>query len=124
MTRGQISIGFSLMLALFTGCYYDIEANLYGPPVDCTESVAGYAGYAADVAPMMSTACVGCHTGANPGGGLVLDTHAQQAAAADLMLELIQLPASSPDLMPPGAPLHPCDQELFETWIQNGKLND
>jgi hypothetical protein len=124
MKKGQTFIGFSLLVLFLTGCYYNVELDLYGPRVDCAETVAEYAGYAAHIDPMISTACADCHSGANPEGGLLLETHAQQAAAADLILELIQLPASSPDLMPPGAPLHPCDQELFETWIQNGKLND
>lgn len=113
-----------LGLAVLTGCYYDVELNLYGAPGDCTEATTSYAGYALDIAPLISTACMDCHSGENPSGGLLLETHAQQAEAAEFMRTVMNLPSSDPSAMPPGAPLQTCDLEVFELWIQNGKLND
>ena len=124
MNGRLITILGGLGLAILTGCYYDVQRNLYGEPVDCTEATTSYAGYALDIAPLISTACMGCHSAPNPAGGLSLETYAERAEAADLMRTLMNLPSSDPNAMPPGAPLHRCDLEVFELWMQNGKLND
>ena len=102
-------------------CYYDVEWDLYGPPVDCGQVEAGYS---AVIEPMLSLNCKGCHSGTYPDGDLLLTTYEQHVAAAEISLERMKLPATSNDAMPPGAPLHPCNVEAFEQWILNGKLDD
>ncbi|MDG2425918.1 MAG: hypothetical protein P8M07_04950 [Flavobacteriales bacterium] len=109
--------------ALFSleACYYDVEWDLYGPPVDCGQVEAGYS---AVIEPMLSLNCKGCHSGTYPDGDLLLTTYEEHVAAAEMSLERISRPATATGAMPPGAPLHPCNVEAFEQWILNGKLDD
>lgn len=107
------------MMALWNGCYYDVEEELYGGITPCdTTNVS----YTQAVATLLDAQCTGCHSGADPDGSLMLDQYvpASEAALSGLMLARILLPEGDPDKMPPEGSLSSCHILTLEQWVING----
>lgn len=72
--------------------------------------------------PIMQTTCTGCHSGANPGGGITLTTLANvQASAANGSL-MNSLNGNGVSKMPKGGSFSACRIRQFQIWINNGAL--
>lgn len=108
------------MLAfLISGCYYDIEEELYPGEQMCdTLSVT----YSSNIAPLIQNNCLQCHSIAANSGGVTLEGYTNLKAYADngKLLGVIRHEAGfSP--MPKNAPkLNDCDIAAIEKWISNG----
>lgn len=93
------------------------------PVVVCETSNMSYAN---DILPVLQSYCIGCHTGANAGGGVVLNTYAGVKASADngaLLGSIQHNPDYSP--MPKTLPqLDSCTIAQIASWIQAGALNN
>ena len=117
---------FGILLTLISassGCYYDIESNLY-PDVLVCDSLA--ISYNLDVAPIISTKCLGCHSNAANQGNIKLETYDQVKTRADDG----KLPCSinhqtGCSSMPKNAgKLPPCELKAINVWISEGALNN
>ena len=106
-----------------TGCYYDVESDLYGPSTPCDTAAVTFAGH---IAPVIADACSGCHSGASPDGGLTLDGHASIAAAFlnGGALDRVTRPSGSTGSMPPSGPLPACDLASLEAGVAAGAPNN
>lgn len=82
--------------------------------------------FAAHIFPMMQNNCTGCHSGNQPQGGVMLNSHATIAAAAAsgrLLGSVLHSPGYAP--MPQGAPkLDNCKITQIKKWINNGTPNN
>jgi len=108
---------------LATSCYYDDYQTLYGTGAACDTAAVSFT---ADIQPIVSTQCAGCHGAASPSGGLSLTNHAQIAAttSSGSMLNRVHLPAGNPLAMPPSGPLSSCQKAKLRTWKRQGALNN
>lgn len=70
--------------------------------------------------PLMKTTCVGCHSGTNPSGNVLLASYSNVSAVAAGGVLMKALTGSGVSLMPPGAALSSCRIKQFEIWIKNG----
>jgi mono/diheme cytochrome c family protein len=101
-----------------TGCFYDVEADLY-PETDCSAVTPGFASH---VSALIATQCAGCHSGAAPDAGLSLETYTdiRDAALSGAIEDRISRASGDPMLMPPNGALGTCDIEAFITWVADG----
>jgi mono/diheme cytochrome c family protein len=74
--------------------------------------------------PIVQTSCTGCHSGASPGGNVLLASYANvQAAAANGSL-INSVTGNGVTKMPKGGSLSTCQIRQFEIWVNNGSLNN
>ncbi len=110
------------MLAL-SGCYYDVEEELY-PNEMCDTSAA--VTFAATVQPILARNCTTCHTGPGGSGGVDLSTHAGAAAVAlngKLVGTITHASGFAP--MPQGASKLPeCTINQIKKWVEDGAPNN
>lgn len=82
--------------------------------------------YGANIAPIMSTYCTGCHAGAAPSGSIDLSNYANvkiQASNGRLVGAITQAAGYSP--MPKDAPkLSECQQVQIRKWVAAGAPNN
>lgn len=101
-----------------SSCYYDKEEILYPYTVCDTVAVK----YATNVAPVLSSFCVGCHGGSTPSAGIRLDTYNDvkiQAANGRLWGAISHATSYSP--MPKNATqLNTCNLAKIKIWLDEG----
>ncbi len=82
--------------------------------------------FSGQIFPVIQNSCLGCHSGSNPSGGLLLTNHSQIASVATsgrLMGSIKHENGFSP--MPQnGAQLNECKISQFEKWIADGTPNN
>lgn len=89
----------------------------------CDTTNITYSGF---VAPLLTTYCVGCHSGGAPSGNIVLNSHAGvQAVALNGRLIGAITWANGFQQMPRGSgKLSDCNIQKIKAWISNGALNN
>lgn len=89
----------------------------------CDTTVVSFSNH---IMPVINLHCFGCHSGSNPGGGILMTNHNQIAAAANsgkLMGSISWQNGFSP--MPKnGNQLSICHITQFKKWIENGTPNN
>ena len=108
------------MAVLSTGCYYDVEEELYPDSFCDTTNVT----WSADIQPLISTNCAisGCHV---PGFQTPdLTTYANVKAAADIGAIKARAIDGDPSPMPPSGLLPKCDRQDLQTWLDAGAPNN
>lgn len=92
-------------------------------PVKCDST--NYA-FAKGVQPVLNTYCVGCHTSANAGGGIILDNYSgvKSAALSGKLMGSISGTAGYSFMPKGGAALNSCQQAQIRKWIAAGCLNN
>lgn len=117
----KILRAFPLLFAvLSSGCYYDIEEELYPNSFCNTENVS----WSADVQPLISGNCAisGCHvSGAQTPD---LSTYAGAKAAADAGAILARAINGDPSPMPGSGLLPNCDRQTLKAWLDAGAPNN
>lgn len=82
--------------------------------------------FASHVFPIVQNQCMGCHSGANPSGGILLTNFQQIAAVATTNNKLLgtikHLPGYS--AMPPSGKLDACSIAKIAKWISDGTPNN
>jgi hypothetical protein len=81
-----------------------------------------------EIAPLLARSCLGCHSGAEPKGGLDLTSRRSTLAGGDSGVVLVPGKPDESDLwdyvqseqMPPKKPLAAADKELLRKWIAEG----
>ena len=108
-------------LALLSSCTYNKEELLYTNSCD-TSNVK----YSVQVLNILTTNCIGCHSGAGASGGIRLDDYTSVRASAmsgRLLGSIAHEPGYRP--MPDFSPKLPeCRIAEIRTWIRNGMLNN
>ncbi|MEZ4984737.1 MAG: hypothetical protein R2795_06835 [Saprospiraceae bacterium] len=115
------SIVFFLVLA-FSGCYYDVEEELY-PTLDCATDNVTYSGV---VASIIQQNCNACHSAAANFGNVTLEGYENLKNYVDngrLLGAIRHVSGFSP--MPQNQPpLVECTIQKIEAWIQDGAPNN
>lgn len=114
------------MLLALSGCYYDVESELYPQnlnPVSCDSTASTYQ---AHVLPIIQANCYSCHAGnAEAGGNIRLEGYAnlQRVASDGRLYRAVSHTGPSP--MPKGGnKLSDCDIATINRWVQTGILNN
>jgi mono/diheme cytochrome c family protein len=74
--------------------------------------------------PIMQSSCTGCHSGASPGGGVLLANYNNVATIAASRTLINSLKGNGVTKMPPGISFSACRIRQFEIWVKNGYLNN
>ena len=90
---------------------------------DCDTTNVTFSG---SVWPVMQTNCVGCHSGGNPSGDILITNYEEVALLVDngYLMGVIKQEGEYKPMPPNGAKLSDCDIATIEIWIKNGKPND
>lgn len=79
--------------------------------------------YDDDVAAIINTNCVSCHSGPNANAGLQLTGYANVRAAAE-QGNLVNRINNSANPMPPSGQLPPATRQIIDQWIIDGYLEN
>jgi uncharacterized membrane protein len=111
-----------LSATLFTHCYYDNEAVLYGEQVCSTEPST----FSGDVMPIIQHNCITCHSASLQNGGVTLETYQQiKTLAENGTLKGVITHSSGFSPMPKNAPqLSKCNIDAIVQWIEAGAPNN
>lgn len=111
---------------VFISCARNVEEDLVIPPPTIPEEIT----YSNNIAPLLNTYCVSCHSGLTPSAGVGLETYDQVASwvtpntPQNSTLYKVISHTKEP-FMPQGqAKLSDIDIQAVETWILNGAQND
>jgi mono/diheme cytochrome c family protein len=95
--------------------------NNFCDQANCDTSTVTYTN---TIAPLLQNKCVGCHSGNNPGGNVLLTSYASVKAAGQsgqLLGSVLRVSPYSP--MPKGGnPLPACEIASIRTWIREGYI--
>ena len=104
-----------LLAFALSGCYYDIEEELYPAPCFVPEEV----NYDIHIEPIVQANCAtsGCHAagGNGPGNFTSFDGLLPYLEDGSFENEVIELRT-----MPPNGELAPCETQLINAWLQAG----
>jgi cytochrome c5 len=116
------TIGFLSSMMLLTGCYYDVEKELY-PPDNCDSSNTTYTSF---IKPLMQSQCIACHSSSAPSAGIILDTYTgvKAAAVSGKLYGSIAHNNGFAAMPPTGTQLSSCDLKKVNQWILSGTLNN
>lgn len=113
----------TFLMMVLSGCYYDVEEELYPNAAACDTSGVTYSG---TVSVILQQNCLGCHSAASAQGNVVLaayndvKNYAQSGALAGVINH-----SSGFSPMPKGGnKLKSCDIRKIELWIANGTPNN
>jgi hypothetical protein len=116
-----------LITAIFAGCYYDNEEQLY-PKLDQVCDTTGVT-FSKSVQPILQTNCLGCHSAtenAASGGIINLEDFTVVKVLVDggnLFGAITHNPLNS-QMPKSGAKLDTCSITKIKIWIDKGALNN
>lgn len=120
--KGLKIIKLSIVLTLFSSCYYDIEEELY-QPVECNTMDMSYTN---DILPIISSTCYTCHSSQLNLGSVTLEGYNNFMVYVEngrLVGAINHDAGFSP--MPQGqAQLTDCKISKIEAWIAQGATNN
>lgn len=114
------NILFLLLAAGFSGCYYDVEEELYpSPAASCDTTGITYSG---KIEPLLAFNCYVCHSAAIAEGGVVLEGYQNvlQYAGNGKLLSAVTHEAGTTPMPKGGSKLPVCDIEYIRNWINQG----
>ena len=117
---GKIVIAlFLLMGAVSTGCYYDVEDELYPSTTGCDTTTVTYA---LSIKPIIETNCLVCHSQASNQGNVVLEGHANLKSwvTNGRLLGAIRHESGFSPMPKGGAKLSDCNISKIEKWVADG----
>lgn len=114
---------FTLFVFSLTGCYYDVEEELYPNPSACDTSNVTYS---LSVAPIISSNCYVCHSSAAAQGGVILEGYNAIKGFVDAgsLLGVIRHDAGYSPMPQGGAKLSSCNIATIEKWVSDGAPNN
>ena len=119
------SLSIILALAIvITGCYYDVEEELYGGVGPCDTSNTTYA--TTVISLLQSSGCLGCHSGVSASGGIRLDSYTNVKIQADngRLFGAINHSAGYSPMPQGGNKMLACDIIKIKAWIDSGSPNN
>ena len=103
---------------LLSGCYYDVETELYPAQTCDNPDVA----YATRIEPIINANCYGCHAGsAELGGNIMLEGYTNLANVDGARLYGAVSHTSLFPMPKGGTKLPDCDIAAIKKWIDTGK---
>lgn len=119
----KLLIGLFAAMFMMSGCYYDVEEELY-PTLECDTQQLSFSN---DILPIIQDHCYQCHSqNNNLGAGIVLEGYNNLITFAEngqLLGAIKHQSGFSP--MPKNAPQLPmCNIEKIEAWINAGAENN
>lgn len=107
----------------FTGCYYDVEEELYPSGQSCDTSAVTYS---LGVEPIINSNCYVCHSAAAAQGGVILDDYNALKGYADsgTLLGVIRHESGFSPMPQGGSKLSNCNIAVIEKWINDGSPNN
>lgn len=107
-------IGFSLLV--LTGCYYDVEEELYPGNFCDTESIT----FSGIIKPLIQSRCAqpGCHVTGAQSPDLTNDAIIKQTADQGLIKQRVI--DRQPTVMPPTGALPSCELQQIQAWLDAG----
>ena len=114
----------AIAIVCLSGCYYDVEEELYPDSQLPTACDTSNVRYAVEVKNVFDARCNSCHTGVNASAGIRLDNHADIKTYLDQtgsrLLSSIEQDGNASS-MPQGQPKIPdCEISQVKIWIANG----
>jgi cytochrome c5 len=117
-----------------TSCSKDNEKDLAGNPTDTTGTGGGGGTtcdtanmkYAANVQPILSTSCYGCHANGSASGGVSLGSYTSVKAQVDNgnLIGTITHASGYPAMPQGGSKLSDCNINVIKAWIARGAQNN
>ena len=102
-------------LILLPACEKNVEEDHKVVSEDCSQ-VEAY--YSESVLPIMEQRCIGCHSGTNPGGNLLLTGFTSVKTSMDQILDRVNREQGSAGFMPQyGAKLANSDLVILQTFF-------
>lgn len=112
-----------ILLITISGCYYDIEQELYPNAGACDTSLVTYSG---TVSVIMQQSCLSCHSIASAQGNVILATYndVKNYAQSGVLAGVINHSGGFSPMPKGGNKLRACDIRKIELWIANGMPNN
>jgi hypothetical protein len=113
----------AVMIGSFSisGCYYDVEEELYGGNTCDTMNIT-YSGTVKNL--LNNYGCSGCHTGGSPPAGVVLDNHAGVKLSINRVWGAINHSTGFKPMPDGGAKMNQCDINKIGIWMNAGAPNN
>ena len=112
---------FIAITSLISSCYNDNEETLYRfvqPNCDTTNVT-----YSGTISAIISSNCVGCHTGTNNTSGIELDIYSNLKPYADNG-KLVNCVTYTSDGMPKTGKMDACKIDQIVAWVNKGAPNN
>ncbi len=122
MKELRIISALGIIAILLSGCYYDVEEELY-PSIDClTDNMS----YANDIVPILTTDCYTCHSAAANFGNVTLEGYGEllQYVNDGSLLGVVSHASGYSPMPKGGAKLLDCEIEKIAVWIDDGALDN
>lgn len=118
-TTIRISCLCLLVISVFSGCYYDVESELYPATTNAGCDTANVT-YSTVIQPMITSNCAisGCHVA----GAQLPDLSGFAGLSASI--DRVTVRSITEKTMPPSGPLSSCDLTKLQVWISAGALNN
>ncbi|MBX2983578.1 MAG: hypothetical protein KF843_12945 [Flavobacteriales bacterium] len=120
MDRGMLilCIGALAITSLCTGCYYDVEEDLY--PMNFCDTTS--TGYANSVLPIIQSNCAipGCHVPGGSGTGDFTSFSGLQTQVTNGKLIQAVQQTGGAAFMPPNGKLTDCEIDKITVWVNGG----
>jgi len=109
-------------LAAASGCYYDIEEELYNCSVD--PAAVKYSSTVSNI--LTSNGCTGCHSNTAPAGGFNLSNYngVKAAVSAGRLYGAINHEPGFIPMPQGGGKINSCDIKRIKAWIDAGAPNN
>lgn len=122
MKNFVIIIAVALFFVGVSGCYYDVEEDLY-PTIECSTADMSYQN---DIFPIIDNNCLGCHDAASNFGGITLEGYdlLKVYVSNNQLLGVIKHEPGFSPMPKNSAQLLECEIEKIEAWIANGAPNN
>ena len=108
-----------LLCICFSGCEKNVEEDTENNFVDCS-AVEAY--YTEDVAPILSSNCIGCHSGSTASAGLHLDSYTSvySAIKSGIILDRVNRNSSGDVLLMPqgGQKLSDANLDILQKFFE------
>ena len=118
-------IGICICALIITGCYRDVEEQLYpGEGGACDTAGVTYSG--AVVSLLTSNGCLSCHSGGAPSGGVLLNSYTSVRAVAlnGKLYGAINHSAGFSPMPKGGNKMNSCSINKIKAWIDAGAPNN
>ena len=118
----KITLFIVAVIGLGTGCYYDVEEELYGTLACDTLDVT----YSNTVLPLLESKCYSCHDAANNFGNVTLEGYTNLKTYVDngRFLGAIRWTSGFSPMPKNQSKLLECDIQKIEVWVNNGAPNN
>jgi hypothetical protein len=114
----------SFLTLTLSGCYYDIEEELYPNAAACDTSGVTYSGTVSVL--LQNNGCIGCHSASSAQGNVVLATYndVKSNALNGKLLGAIKHSNGYSPMPKGGNKMKECDIRKIEIWINSGTPNN